>query len=118
MWQAALPANSLRQQIAKSVSFQTLGSVATQGASFLSLLIVARLLGKEPYGRFALVQSTVNTFIGAAALGLGVTATKYVSEYRAAQPQRLGRIFSMSSAAALLAAIGFAAYILLPAHCW
>ncbi len=56
------------------------------------MLFVARLLGKEQYGRFALVQSTANTFIGVAALGLGITATKYVSQYKISDPLRAGRI--------------------------
>ena len=72
-------------------------------------LVAARLLGKEQYGRFALVQSTVNTFIGVGALGLGITATKYVSEYRVKMPERVGRVLGLSCSVAIAAAFVFAA---------
>ncbi len=85
-----------------------LANVVAQASSFLSLLIAARLLGKEQYGRFALVQSTVNTFIGVGALGLGITATKYVSEYRVRMPERVGRVLGLSCLVAIVAALVFA----------
>lgn len=108
-----MPADSLRAQMAKGATFQMLASVLTQASSFLSILIAARLLGKEQYGRFALVQSTVNTFIGVGALGLGITATKYVSEYRLSSPERVGRVLGLSCSVATVAAFAFAvAYLL------
>jgi O-antigen/teichoic acid export membrane protein len=102
-------AESLRAQMAQGITFQMLANVLGQASSFLSLLIAARLLGKEQYGRFALIQSTVNTFIGVGALGLGITATKYVSEYRVRAPERVGRVLGLSCSIATVAAFAFAA---------
>ena len=43
-----------------------------------------------------------------AGLGLGVTATKYISEYRTSDTARVGRILGLSSAMAMLTAGVFA----------
>jgi len=102
VWLQLLPGHSLSRQIARSFSLQMLATALTQAGSFLGLLVVARILGKEQFGRFALVQGTVNTLIGLGALGLGITATKYVSEYRVSQPQRAGRILGLSQSILLL----------------
>ena len=48
--------------------------------------MVARILGKGAFGQFALILSTAIAITSVAGLGLGVTATKYVSEYRTADP--------------------------------
>ncbi len=109
VWSSFASANLFRSQVAKGITFQMLANVLAQASSFLSLLVAARLLGKEQYGRFALVQSTVNTFIGVGALGLGVTATKYVSEYRVKMPERVGRVLGLSCSVAIAAAFVFAA---------
>jgi len=113
VWLQLLPGHSLSRQIARSFSLQMLATALTQAGSFLGLLVVARILGKEQFGRFALVQGTVNTLIGLGALGLGITATKYVSEYRVSQPQRAGRILGLSHSVAALAALALAAVYLI-----
>src|SRR5947209_10780226 len=107
-WSSLASTDSLRAQVAKGITFQMVANVLAPASSFLSLLIAARLLGKEQYGRFALVQSTVNTFVGVGALGLGITATKYVSEYRVRQPERVGRVLGLSCSVAIVAALVFA----------
>jgi O-antigen/teichoic acid export membrane protein len=85
------------------IAWNVLGSVVAQGGSFLSWVVLARVLGKQTFGQFAMVQSTVIALTGMASLGLGITATKYVSQYRNTQPDRAGRILGISSSIALLA---------------
>lgn len=103
-----LPQQSLRHQLAKGISFQALANLLSQAGTFLSLLIVAKLLGRVQYGRFALVQGTITTLTAFAALGLGVTATKYVSEFKSLNPARAGRVLGLSSIVSTLSAATFA----------
>src|ERR1035437_1799042 len=70
------------ERLLRGVSWTTAGCVLGQSASFASSVIVARILGKEAFGHFAMIQTTVAAFSTLAGLGLGTTATKYVSEYR------------------------------------
>jgi O-antigen/teichoic acid export membrane protein len=58
-------------------------------------------LGRETFGQFGMIQSTVVAFGVFAGMGLGLTATKYVAELRLANPERTGRIIALSTAVAL-----------------
>ena len=95
-------------RLARGVAWNTLGSAVAQGGSFVSSIVVARVLGKEAFGQFAMIQSTVVALSVLAGLGLGITATKFVSEYRTSQPEKLGSILGLSSMVAWLGAICFA----------
>jgi O-antigen/teichoic acid export membrane protein len=96
-------------RLVRGIGWNALGSAGAQGGSFLSAMIAARVLGKEAFGQFAMIQSTVVALSGLAGLGLGITATKYVSEYRSTDPKRLGRILGLSSTVAMIAALCFSA---------
>lgn len=99
--------NSARDRLVRGVGWSTVGGVVTQGGSFVGSVILARILGKYAFGQLAMILTTVIASSCLAGLGLGITATKYVSEYRITQPQRLGGLLALSSLTALLAAVGF-----------
>jgi len=65
----------------------------------LSSIAVARFLGKETFGELGIVQSTLVMLQVFAGLGLGLTTTKYVAEFRAKDPLKAGRIIACSSLA-------------------
>jgi O-antigen/teichoic acid export membrane protein len=94
-----------RRRAVRGVVWSTLGSVVAQGGTFLSSVVLARVIGKQLFGQFALIQSTAIALTSLASLGLGVTATKYVSEYRDSQPEKAGRIIGLSSMVALITSL-------------
>ena len=106
---AVLPRAGFLQGIAWTAG----GSLIAQGGTFLSSLILARELGKQSYGQLALIQSTVIAVVSIASLGFGITATKYVSQYRTAEPDRAGHILGLTSMVALVAAVCFSAVLVL-----
>jgi len=57
---------------------------------------VARMLGKNSYGELGMIQSTVGMLSIFAGFGLGLTATKYVAEFRVKDPHRVGRVIGLS----------------------
>ena len=98
---------SLQSRIAGSLAWSVLGSGILQGGSFLSSVLLARILGREVFGQFALIQSTVNALTYLASLGLGLTATKYISEYRATKPEKIGKLLGLSWVVVLTAGLCF-----------
>ena len=89
------------------------GGAVSQICTLLSAVAAARILGKVSYGHLAGVQTAAIAFTNLASLGMGVVATKYVSEYRETDPDRAGRILGMASIAAIIAAsvVWFAAML-------
>lgn len=72
-------------------------AVATSGFNFILNIVVARLLGREVFGQFGMVQTTIATVAGIAQLAMGYTATKFVAEFRSSDPARAGRIIGLCS---------------------
>lgn len=55
-------------------------------------VLLARLLGKEDFGRFGLLQASLGALGALAGVGLNVTATRYVASLRTSDHARLGRV--------------------------
>ena len=91
-----LQASPLGMRFARGVFWSLAGAILSRGLALLSSIIVARLLGKEGFGELGIIQSTVGMFGTFAGFGLGVTATKYLAEFRAKDPQKAGRIVALS----------------------
>lgn len=85
----------IRTRLAVGVSWTVVMAVATQGSSLLSSVISARLLGREDFGKLAMLVSLVGMLSNLAGLGLGLTANKFVSELRDRAPDRAGRILGL-----------------------
>jgi len=100
-------AASAMARLFQGAAWNTLAGVAAQGSSFLSCVVVARILGRDGFGKFTLVQSTVLALTSLASLGLGITATKYVSQFRTTDPERAARTLGLSSLVALAASVCF-----------
>jgi O-antigen/teichoic acid export membrane protein len=97
----------VHSRVAQSVAWSVIGSAFAQGGSFLSSLVSARILGNEAFGQYALIQSTVTTLTCLASMGLGLAATKYISEFRASQPERVGKVLGLSSILVILTGLCF-----------
>lgn len=80
----------------------------TSIAKFLVLaagIICARILGKEEYGEFGMIRSTINMFVVFGMSGLGLTATKFISEYRKSETFRIPSIYILTNGFALITGI-------------
>jgi len=57
-----------------------LGNILAKGLSLLGAIIVARILGKETFGEFGTIKSTLMNVAIFSTFGLGYTATKFIAE--------------------------------------
>jgi O-antigen/teichoic acid export membrane protein len=83
-------------RLAKGVFWSMAGAVISRGLMLAAWVLVARMLGKTGYGELGMIQSTVGMFGVFAGFGLGLTTTKHVAEFRRSDPERAGRIISLS----------------------
>lgn len=93
---------TLRTRFHRGVFWSVAAAVATSGFNFILNVVVARLLGREGFGQFGMVQTTIATIAGIAQLAMGFTATKFVAEFRSSDPGRAGRIIGLCSVVSLL----------------
>jgi len=89
---------TLRFRFQHGISWNVVGAIINNGANFLTNVAIANLLGRELFGGYGMVQSTLTTFVGIAQAAGGITATRYVSEFRATNKERAGRILGLCAA--------------------
>jgi len=78
------------------------GAVISSGITLVMMMFLARLLGKETYGQFVVVQSTLGMVGVFAGFGIGTAAIRYAAELRAREPDRLGRILVLAERTVLV----------------
>ena len=87
-------------------------TLLNQGSLYIAAIVLGRTLGKEGFGEYSIVSSTVISLVAVAALSTGFTVTKFIAEYIANQPQKAVAIIQLckkiSFYAGFLSAAAFA----------
>lgn len=83
-------------RLTKGTFWTLIGTVVSRLFTMISSIYIARMLGKEGFGEIGMVQSTLGVFGVFAGFGLGITTTKYIAELRFTEPERAGRITSLT----------------------
>ena len=97
----------LRDRLIKGTALNFIAVVFNQGSTLFVNIIVARLLMKQGFGEYAMVQSTLLTVSMLLQLATGYTASKYIAEYRSIDPERAGRIMGVCTIVSVaMAAVG------------
>jgi O-antigen/teichoic acid export membrane protein len=91
-----LKIGGIGRQLATVAGWSLAAALIARGANLIAMILCARILHSEEFGKIAILQSTVGMFGPLAALGLSMTATKFVAEYRDTDRLRAGRILTFS----------------------
>lgn len=83
------------------------GTVGAQIGTYAVMLLMTRFLGLEKFGQFGAIQATVTAVFGLSTLGLGITATRFVAQYRDVDPGRAGRIIGLCNLSSLASGLFF-----------
>jgi O-antigen/teichoic acid export membrane protein len=89
-----------------SGSAWTIAAVAvSRGSAVIAGVIVARILGRDVFGEFGAVESSVVMLALLANAGLSLTSSKFVARYRRTDPGRAGRVLGLCLAAGAVVAL-------------
>lgn len=100
-----IKSSDIATRMANGAFWSFTGTATAKAIVMIAGIICARILGKELYGQYGLVKVTLNTFIVLGGAGLGVTATKYISEYLRSQKSRVPSIYLLTNGFAAIMAI-------------
>lgn len=87
----------LGYRLARGAFWSLTGALIARGLGLFSSILVARMLGKTGFGELGIIQSTIGMFGTFAGFGLGMTATKFIAQYRNTDPVKAGHIRALSS---------------------
>jgi len=96
------------RRIARSAFWVLVGAAVVRVLRVPISIILARYMGPAKYGELGIVSSSIDLFGVFAGFGLGLTATKYIAEFRTRDPVRAGRILSVSTVVAAVVGAAFA----------
>jgi O-antigen/teichoic acid export membrane protein len=100
----------------RGVVWNSIGTAFNQGSTFLVNIILAHLLARQAFGRYAIIQTTMSVASQIAQLSSGYTATRYVAEMRDREPARAGRVIGLCAVVSLSTGVIAALWLLLGAH--
>ncbi|WP_406857101.1 oligosaccharide flippase family protein [Alsobacter sp. KACC 23698] len=98
---ALTPKTAMSARLLSGGLFSLAGALVTRSFGFALSLLIVRLLGRERFGEFTMVQSTLGVLGTAAGMGLSATATKFIAEHRDQAPDRAGAVLGLVNASAL-----------------
>ncbi len=78
-----------KNKFAQDSFWALIGNVAAKSMILFGAILVARFLGKDIYGEYGTIKSTLMNFAIFSTFGLGYTATKYIAEYNNSSPEIL-----------------------------
>jgi O-antigen/teichoic acid export membrane protein len=102
LFQLYFPPGSLRSRFARGAFWSLMGVMISQALGLGASIVIARLLGKVGLGELGMINSTMGLFGTFAGLGLGLTATRHVAQFRQHEPERASKILGLSQLTALV----------------
>lgn len=86
----------------KDSAWSLIGSTIGRGLSLVAGILVARFLGKEIYGEYGIIKTTLIYIEIFSTFGLGYTATKFIAENKKSNPDQVPAICSAALKITLL----------------
>lgn len=74
--------SSIASRVFGALKFSFIGAGFSKVCVLVASILFSRILGKEAYGQYSLVNSTINTFVTFASMGIGASVFRYTSHYR------------------------------------
>lgn len=96
-WAERLSRSPIARRLAGGALWSMVGAVILRLAALVTSFVVARLVGAEGFGEYGTAQGTIGMLGVFAGLGLGLTSTKFVSEFLPTDKARVGRIIALCS---------------------
>ena len=70
------------KKIIEGTFLLTIGTILSRVLLAIAYIILARILTTNEYGQYGMLKSTIDNFLIFASMGIGLTTTKYISEFK------------------------------------
>ena len=94
--------SDIGRRMASGAFWSFTGTALAKFIVLVAGIACAHVLGKEEYGQFGMVRSTINMFVVFGFAGMGLTATKFISEYKKEHKERIPSIYILTNGFAVL----------------
>lgn len=105
------PEGSFRNRYLTGTFWMVVGTSIAQASTFITMIVAARVLGSEIYGRFGMIQSTQSLFLLVAAASTGMMNKRWVGENRDRDPNFAGEIIGFSTTIVWISALTLGSFL-------
>lgn len=81
------------------------GNIISKTLLLIATILMTKYMGKEEYGQFGIIKSTILMFAIFAGMEMGITATKYISQYHNIDNKKVEKIVGISNLFAIIVSI-------------
>lgn len=74
--------NDTDKRVLRAFIYSFAGAIISKGLIVLTGIVLSRILGEDEYGKYSLINSTIQTFVTFASMGISATMVRYVAIYR------------------------------------
>ena len=110
-----IKSSDIGKRMATGAFWSFSGTALAKFIVLVASIICAHVLGQKEYGEFGLVRSTINMFVVFGSAGLGLTATKFIAEYKTNNKERINSIYILTNGFAFITGLIVTIAILLAA---
>lgn len=97
-----IESSDIGRRIASGAIWSFLGTASAKVLVLVAGIVCARILGRTQYGELGMIRSTISLFVTVGSVGMGMTASKYIGQYKATDKQRVSNIYSLTNGFAIL----------------
>ena len=94
--------SDIGRRIASGAFWSFTGNAIAKVIVLVAGIVCAHILSQKEYGEFGMVRSTINMFVIFGTAGLGMTATKYIAEFKETQREKVGSIYCLTNGFAVI----------------
>lgn len=88
--------SSILRRIVIGSFWNALLNLFSKGISFIGTVIIIRILGRQAFGEFGMLNTTISMFGMFTTFSISQTATKYIAQFRDSDKNKAGRIIGLS----------------------
>ena len=103
--------SQLGARLVHGASWNMAATVAYRGSILIAMVITARILEKDQFGAFGVIQASIMMFETLGAAGMGVTAAKHIAEYREKHKDRAARIITLTLSSTAVVGLSIAIFL-------
>lgn len=94
--------SDIGHRMAAGAFWSMIGTALSKVLVLIGGMICARILGKEGFGEFGMIRSTISMFVVFGTAGLGLTATKHIAEFRRSAKEKIASIYLLTNGFAII----------------
>lgn len=109
----SLKNSDVYSRIVSGAFWSILGTSISKLLVLAAGIVCANILGPKGYGELGIIRSTINMFVIFGTAGMGVTATKYISQYLKSNIEKAGTIFAISNIFTFVSGLAISLFVII-----